>query len=48
MAVDRGLIRLLLVLLAIVLAVLWTVAVFPVPHWMLGAAVISLAVACLL
>lgn len=48
MAVDRSLIRLLLVLLAIVLAVLWLVAVFPVPQWMPPASVIALGVAVLL
>ena len=51
MAVDRGLIKLLLVLFAIVLAVLWLFAVllaFAVPAWAPPSSVLALAVAALL
>jgi phage shock protein PspC (stress-responsive transcriptional regulator) len=51
MAIDRSLIRLLLVLFAIVLAVLWlfaAIAAFTVPAWAPPASVIALGVAVLL
>jgi hypothetical protein len=51
MAVDRALIRLLLVLFAIALAVLWLFAVlvgFTVPAWAPPASVLALGVAALL
>jgi hypothetical protein len=49
--IDRALIRMLLVILALVLAVLWLFAVltgFAVPPWAPPSSVIALAVAALL
>jgi hypothetical protein len=51
MAVDRALVRLLIILFAIALAVLWLFAVlvgFTVPPWAPPASVIALGVAVLL
>lgn len=51
MAIDRGLVRLLLVIFAIALAVLWLFAVlvgFAVPNWAPPTSVLALAVAVLL
>ena len=51
MAIDRSLVRLLLVLFAIVLAVLWLFAVltgFTVPDWAPPTSVLALGVAVLL
>ena len=48
---DRALIRLLLVVVALVLAAVWLLAVlapFAAPGWLLPSSVIALAVACLL
>jgi hypothetical protein len=51
MAVDRALVRLLLVLFAVALAVLWLFAVtvgFAIPAWAPPASVLALGVAVLL
>lgn len=51
MAVDRSLIKLLLVLFAITMAVLWlfaAVTAFALPAWAPPVSVLALAVACLL
>lgn len=48
---DRSLIRVLLILLALAMAVLWlfaVIAAFAVPSWAPAAALLALAVACLL